>query len=384
MLYISIITYTVLSGLFLSACQRKVFVQLSNRKLGLKLGAISLPLLIILVTNDSCTDFYAYVRIFNRASFDTLATTDQEIGWMLLNSIVKNVITTDGVVGINFIRGLTFVLFIYAIAKMHEFIDIGWGWIAFVCMCYFNIFSMVAFMIAVAFVLLAFENVLMKKHARMIIELILAISMHYTAVIPSFALILYFLCYGRKYTRKGFVLLSLCGALVIGVLARSLFSYAVAVLPFLTKYAKYGTYVAGGTGLRQLVNYLPIFWCLYHTAWKSQNRTMNLSFISALVGFTVGMCSYSINNLLRTYLYFSFLYIVYLSALIRNNEQNMYVSEEKSNAKEIKKNNGHIPFTPNSFKFLVLLYLIYRVYYLLASEWATGISSGFGNFHFLF
>lgn len=111
---------------------------------------------------------------------------------------------------------------------------------------------------------------------------------------------------------------------------------------------------------------------------------MNVSFIIALIGFAVGISSYSINNLLRTYLYFSFLFIICLPTLVLNQETYKWYGNlfkrEKAGGAQI----WTVPFTSGSFKFLVLVYLLYRVFYLLSSEWATLYSSGFSEFHFLF
>lgn len=382
-LYSIIVIYTVLTGLYLSSAQMKYIGLDRLDRIKNKLLMVSLPLLFVLVANDSCTDFSSYVKIFNKSSFSILSTTDQEVGWIVLNSLVK-LITQDGVIGVNIIRGLTYALFVLAIIRSKEYVDVGWAWIAFVCICYFNILSAVAFMLAVAFVLLGYVDLVKKKYFRMAIELILAVSFHYTAIIPLAAAILYFICYSRQYTRKVFVGLSVIGTLLIAVSAKYVFMIIINAIPAFSKYAKYGIYSASGTGLRQFLNYLPIFACLFYAARGCRNRIMNISFIVALVGFAVGISSYSINNLLRTYLYFSFLFIICLPTLVLNQEtykwQGNLFEKEKTGGAQI----WIVPFTSGSFKFLVLVYLLYRVFYLLSSEWATLYSSGFSEFHFLF
>lgn len=382
-LYSLILIYTVLTGLYLSSVQLNYIKLNCLDRIKIKLLMISLPLLFILVTNDSCTDFYSYVRIFDKSSFSILSTTDQEVGWIVLNSLVK-VITQDGIIGVNIIRGLTYAIFIFTIIRSKEYVDVGWAWIAFVCICYFNILSSVAFMLAAALVLLGYVDLIEKKYLRMTIELVLAVSFHYTAVIPFAAAFLYFICYSRQYTKKVFVGLSVAGTLLIAFSARYVFMIIVNVIPVFSKYAKYGVYSASGTGLRQFLNYLPIFACLFFSARGCRNRIMNISFIVALVGFAVGISSYSINNLLRTYLYFSFLFIIYLPTIVLNQETHKWYGALFENRKTGGAQIGIVPFTSRSFKFLVLVYLLYRVFYLLSSEWATLYSSGFSEFHFLF
>lgn len=97
----------------------------------------------------------------------------------------------------------------------------------------------------------------------MAIELVLAVSFHYTAVIPIAAVVLYFICYSHQYARKVFVGLSAFGTLLIAVSAKYVFMIVVNSIPVFGKYAKYGIYSASGTGLRQFLNYLPIFACLF-------------------------------------------------------------------------------------------------------------------------
>lgn len=382
-LYLLILIYSVFSGIYLSLVQMKYIRLGCLERIKIKVLIVSLPLLFILVTNDSCTDFYSYVNIFNKSSFSILSTTDQEVGWIILNSLVK-VITQDGVIGVNIIRGLTYGVFILAIIRSKEFVDVGWAWIAFVCFCYFNILSSVAFMLAAAFVLIGYVDLVKKKYLLMVIELILAVSFHYTAVIPLATAILYIICYSHQYIRKVFVGISVVGTLLIAVSSRYVFMIIVNMVPIFNKYAKYGIYSASGTGLRQLLNYLPIFACLFFAARECKNRIMNISFIAALVGFAVGISSYSINNLLRTYLYFSFLFIICIPALVLNQETYKWYGElfekEETGGARI----WTVPFTSGSFKFLVLVYLLYRVFYLLYSEWAILYSSGFSEFHFLF
>ena len=368
-LYSIILIYTVLTGLYLSSSQMKYIELNCLSRIKIKLLMVSLPLLFVLVTNDSCTDFYS--------------TTDQEIGWIVLNSLVKG-ITQDGVIGVNIIRGLTYSIFILAIIRSREYVDVGWAWIAFVCICYFNILSAVAFMLAAAFVLLGYVDLVKRKYFQMAIEFILAVSFHYTAIIPLAATILYFICYSRQYTRKVFVGLSVIGTLLIAVSARYMFMIIINAIPVFGKYAKYGIYSASGTGIRQFLNYLPIFACLFFAARGCRNRIMNISFIVALVGFAVGISSYSINNLLRAYLYFSFLFIICLPTLVLNQEtykwHGILFEKEKTGGAKIR----IVPFNSGPFKYLVLVYLLYRVFYLLSSEWATLYSSGFSEFHFLF
>ncbi len=382
-LYTVIVLYSIITGLYLSYYQIKCIKKEHPAKLGKRLIIVSFPLLLVLVLNDSCTDFYSYVRIFNMSSFESLYTTDAEIGWTALNALLK-LITADGVIAINILRGLTFTLFGLAIYKMQRFVDVGWSWIAFVCMGYFNILSMVAFMMAVAFVLLACTNLIVKKYKPMLFELALGVLMHYTAVIPVAMFILFFVCYGYSYTRKLFVAIAVGGAIIIAMLSRYIFVVVANTIPFLNKYLGYGLYSSSGTGLRQFAYYFPIFVCLYFAARNSKNRVMTFSSIIALVGFTVGICSYSINNLKRAYLYFIFLFIAFFPALILNQETykwrgNVFANDEAGTEKI-----GIIPFTSGSFKFLVLVYLVYRVINLLSSEWPTLYSSGFSEFHFLF
>lgn len=382
-LYAAIILYSIITGLYLSRYQINCIKKEHPTKFGKRLMLVSLPLLLVLVLNDSCTDFYSYVRIFNMSSFESLYTTNEEIGWIALNALLK-LITTDGVIAINILRGLTFALFVLAIYKMQRFVDVGWSWIAFVCMGYFNILSMVAFMMAVAFVLLACTNLIAKKYKLMLFELTLGVLMHYTAVIPVAMFILFFVCYGYPYTRKLFVAISVGGAIIIALLSRYIFVAVASNIPFLNKYLGYGLYSSSGTGLRQIAYYFPIFVCLYFAAYNSKNRVMTFSFIIALVGFTVGICSYSINNLKRTYLFFIFLYIAFLPALILNQETYKWRRNVFANDKAGTGVIGIVPFTSGSFKFLVLVYLVYRAINLLSSEWATLYSSGFSEFHFLF
>ena len=92
-LYTVIVLYSIITGLYLSYYQIKCIKKEHPTKLGKRLIIVSLPLLLVLVLNDSCTDFYSYVRIFNVSSFESLYTTDTEIGWTVLNALLKLITT---------------------------------------------------------------------------------------------------------------------------------------------------------------------------------------------------------------------------------------------------------------------------------------------------
>lgn len=380
LLYALIAVYALATGLLISYMQIKKIKQGRKSNIQFLLIVLSLPLLLILVTNDSCTDFYSYVKIYDKSSFSSLGTFDEEFGWVILNSLLKT-ITDDGIIGVNILRGITFCVFLKGLINAQDYIDIGWAWIAFVCICYFNIFSMVAFMLAVAFVFLASVNYVKRKFIWGSIEILIAISFHYTAIIPAFIPVAYYICFKSAYTRKVFISIMLIGMLIVTLMSSEIFTLATTLVPFLSRYALYGLSTQEGTGLRQFVNYLPVLLCLPFIKLSAGNRLMNLSFVTALFGITVGVASYSINNLLRTYLYFSLIFVYFFPALILMKESHggsIYGSAISVPRSE------KVPLTSRTFKMLVLLYLLYRMYYLLSSEWETAISSGFSDFHFLF
>lgn len=380
LLYALIAVYALATGLLISYMQIKKIKQGRKSNIQFLLIVLSLPLLLILVTNDSCTDFYSYVKIYDRSSFSTLGTFDEEFGWVILNSLLKT-ITDDGIIGVNILRGITFCVFLKGLINARDYIDIGWAWIAFVCICYFNIFSMVAFMLAVAFVFLASVNYVKRKFIWGSIEILIAISFHYTAIIPAFIPAAYYICFKSAYTRKVFISIMLIGMLIVTLMSSEIFTLATTLVPFLSRYAVYGLSTQEGTGLRQFVNYLPVLLCLPFIKLGAGNRLMNLSFVTTLFGITVGFASYSINNLLRTYLYFSLIFVYFFPALILMKESHggsIYSSSISVPRSE------KVPLTSRTFKMLVLFYLLYRMYYLLSSEWETAISSGFSDFHFLF
>lgn len=381
-LYTVIIIYSLITGFCLSSYQLKTIRKSLENRISGYLLLISLPLLLILVSNDTCTDFYSYVKIFDLSEFHLIFDLNEEIGWIFLNSCVK-IITQDGVVGVNILRGLTYLVFLKSVINLKNNINVGWAWIAFVCMGYFNIFSMVAFMLAVGFILLAFSNLINKNYLWVCIDSIVAFSMHYTAIIPLFIIPIYVLYDRPKYKR---IILWSFIACIMGCMLFStlLLEQFMKMFPLFSRYAAYGIYSSTGTGLRQFINYLPIFICLYFAGKKNNNKIVNLAIITAFFGLTIGIMSYSINNLLRTYLYFIYLYIVFLPAVILEKQLSYGNFLDKKGNMEFKMRIGFIPVSVNVFKCLVLSYLLYRMIYLLSSEWEMYYSSGFSEFHFLF
>ena len=285
LLYALIAVYALATGLLISYMQIKKIKQGRKSNIQFLLIVLSLPLLLILVTNDSCTDFYSYVKIYDKSSFSSLGTFDEEFGWVILNSLLKT-ITDDGIIGVNILRGITFCVFLKGLINAQDYIDIGWAWIAFVCICYFNIFSMVAFMLAVAFVFLASVNYVKRKFIWGSIEILIAISFHYTAIIPAFIPVAYYICFKSAYTRKVFISIMLIGMLIVTLMSSEIFTLATTLVPFLSRYALYGLSTQEGTGLRQFVNYLPVLLCLPFIKLSAGNRLMNLSFVTALFGIT--------------------------------------------------------------------------------------------------
>ena len=153
-IFTSLFIYIIYWGLKFSKLQFSRKNLINNKAFIQKILLVSFLLLLVLVLNDKCTDFYNYVEIYENASFEMLRTTDQELGYIILNTILQNIIS-NGVIGVNIIRGITFLIFLKGIYEIRNYVDVGWAFIAFGLMSYSPIFSMPAYMLASACIFLA-------------------------------------------------------------------------------------------------------------------------------------------------------------------------------------------------------------------------------------
>lgn len=371
MLFFLIISiYIVIAGLVISN-QQKVYATYSVRFKCLFLTCCA-PLLFVLVFNDSCTDFYNYVKIFDAASIEQLAYTDQEYGYLFLNILIKSLVTQNGIIAVNIIRALAFIVSYYAIFSLKEEINAGWSFIALGLMGYYPIFSMPAYMLASSLVLLAYSSYSKRKTIKALICLVVATSFHYTGLFMILPVLLYVLCFRKEYPQKVFILLLVGGTIVGVVFISSIYQYLINSIPFLYKYRIYSLY-SSRMGIKQLVDYVPVFVCLYFDLkFKRKNRISNIALIMGIVGFAFGVAGYYIQNLTRIYTYFVFIFVVYFPMLIKQREDFRYKNSELRV--------GWIPLTIGSFKFVFLVYLAYRCVQFLSQAW---YSSGFAYFHLL-
>ena len=139
-----------------------------------------------------------------------------------------------------------------------------------------------------------------------------------------------------------------------------------------SKYSIYEYSDQASVGLKQIIDYSPIILCLFFDFKnKTKNQISKVAFAICVVGFFVAIMSYSLENMLRAYTFFVYIFIIYVPAII-------YCKTAYSFKYKVENN---IPLQNNWLKIFFVFYLLYRLIQYTSQMW---ISTGFYNVHFLF
>lgn len=258
------------------------------------------------------TDMRIYVQIYDNCSFGWLTDSIFEVGYLLLNILLK-VFFENAYVGLGIIKVLSIFLIYRSLYLLKDRLVLGVSVLSYVVLLYIFNFHLLRMMLALGMAFLALSYELLGRHKRAVAWIVFAIPFHYTAAIVLLAYAVY------KWMRKKITVTKL--AILVLVLAL-LYMFIVPILETIISlnppFKKYAVYIRGANedlGLVQAVLFIPIVFILKITYDRgSKDRFYILSAVCGIMLFFTGSLGYMIPVVSRMAYYFYWFAVVYFAA----------------------------------------------------------------------
>lgn len=266
---------------------------------------------------DIGTDYEKYKVVYLENPITRVFTdTRMEPGFRLLCFLLKLVIPSADI-GMGIIKSITLVLLFYTVYRLRDRIHVGTAIGAYTAMFYFDSFNLIRITLVSVMVMLAFVFVLENKHWQAVTLMLLAVTLHYTALLGLALLGVYYLTRRAKIRTIAILFVAVMLPLF---LALGLFSREIAAAfwqhPLLSKYSSYLAAESGSFGIMQFVFYAPVAAVFLFTKWDPENDKRNLLPILALTGFGVAMMGYVVGMVSRFNIYFGWNFIILIPMFV--------------------------------------------------------------------
>lgn len=255
----------------------------------------------------------AYAYYYSAWTWKDLLDFEVETGYKLL-CILLRIVFRNPYIGIGVIKFLSMALIFQSIYMLRDRVNIGFSVFAYVCILYVHAFHLLRIMIAVGLVYLAYAYIIKGKQTHGIVLLLLSVFFHYSSIIVFIAYIIYRIVGTTLSIRK-----------LIGVALALLFIYfnveilvklGVNNLNFLSKYSIYIADIESGSGLAQLILFLPILYIILTLNATDKNDNMYiLCSIIGLMSFFAGSLGYLFEVIGRSTYYFNYFIIIYCATM---------------------------------------------------------------------
>lgn len=308
-------------------------------------------------------DFPQYSLIYQKSNWNSVKDLYIEPGYRILNLFLKSVIKNPNF-GLGIIKLFTVALVYRSLYLLRKKINLGFAIMAYISLFYFEGLNLIRIYLAGAILLRGFcgylEN---KKIYKYLIAVIIAISIHYTAIIGLYFILL-INCYYNSIIKKQFnrfrilnflnILLTISVPIILPIL--------IYKISFLYKYANYlGNTTIGITQILYFIIPLIIGWQIYK---YSNEQHKEILLIFSIFSFAIALLGYNIGILTRMLFYFSFPFLIamplyYELRLAKNMNMNFYFNKNR--------------FSKNIWGYIFLIYFASR-FILNLSAW---ISKGY-------
>lgn len=227
-----------------------------------------------------------YINYLTASSISSFRDQSVEIGFRLLNVIIKNVF--DNYTVLVFIETIiTIIPVYYIINKYSNNIDIAAATLIYTSIYYFSSYSAARQYMAVSICLLAFDAMLERRLWKALIIIGIATTIHTTSIfmIIPYIVVLF------KYLSKKMIAFSAVMAFILIYFMRDSFETLLT-----GRYAIYTTFSAVNIGIRCFIYYIPICLIFLLGVKKDNDKffsRMSITFIS--LGFLFGMLEYIVS-----------------------------------------------------------------------------------------
>lgn len=337
--------------------------------------------------NFSGKDKTTYLEIFNNVNFLTLFTLDQEFGFQLLNLIVKMFIP-NGYVMLFVISTVTLLLIYATLYFYRDKIKIEYSVLAYAALFYFQSFNLMRIYLAAAILLFGTRYLLKKRTAAYLLVILIAASMHYSALIMILPYCLFLIYRKSKLTTtaKMVILFVFACALIAGYIIM------IPIIPKLNLISRYD-YVFdsiqfNGFGFAQILYHgIILLMFAYCRRYLKKDAIADLGIVFTMVSFTLGMISYTTDVFGRILYLFLLPYVLFIPYMLRKIQTNQYCCNKRNmqgyyvgNRIGISRT-GHISqlyaycAAYKTIAFLFILYFLFRfVIYLNGYLYSDGIN----------
>ena len=270
-------------------------------------------LFILCFLSKTGDDIPAYVYYYSNWTWKDLLDFEVETGYKLLCLLLR-IIFRNPYVGIGVIKFISLALVFQSIYMLRDRLNVGFAVFAYVCILYVHAFHLLRIMIAVGLVYLAYAYIIKGKKKQGFILLLLSALFHYSSIIVFIAYIIYRIV-GKVLTIKKLIIVSLV-LLFVYFNVEILVKLGVSNLGILSKYSIYITNIESGSGLAQLILFLPILYIILTLNPTDKNDNMYiLCSIIGIMSFFAGSLGYIFEVIGRSTYYFNYFTIIYCATM---------------------------------------------------------------------
>lgn len=311
------------------------------------------------------TDFGQYVKIYNASKISSLSNFYLEPGYRLLNIILR-IFIKDAYVGVGVIKLIFIALVFRGLYTLKDDIHIGTAVLAFVTLFYLQSFNLIRIYFAGAILFCGLSELWKNNRVgRFIIAVLIATTIHYTAIAGLFILLVYLFINMKKIQSlpnkiKYSIIVAI--ALIIPIVSPFVIKFMVNSI---SAFHKYIAYIGKGTlGIGQIAFYTAPFLAIIIMMLKESNEKITMAFAFVCMCFSIALLGYSIGMITRMSFYFSSAYLIVIPMFCRK----ILYDEEYSNVSIQNINNNHI-ITKLQFVYridkkiimaMVILYFAFR------------------------
>lgn len=288
----------------------------------------------------SGVDFAQYCKIYANSTFSSFSDLNIEPGYRLLNICMK-VIIPNAEIGVSLIKLISLAIVFRSFYLLRDKIHVGIAILAYMVLFYFQSFDLIRIYLAGAILLHGYALFVIEgKYGRYFIDILLATSIHYTAIVALVMLVVEMLFRGTKRkqaklsNKKIMLFAVLC---IIGVFV---FPYVAKFLcQKISVFNKYEKYFSGGSfGIGQFVYYvLPIFIAVLVKKYSNYKYRDEI-FVLTIVGFCVALEGYFVGILTRMFIYFSTPFLITIPMFcnqLATNEMDIEYTKRKKINKDV-------------------------------------------------
>lgn len=325
------------------------------------------------VFNKTGADLETYLQIFEATTWESLFNIQIEIGYRFLNLIIMQ-LTSNPYFAIGIIKTIIMLLLFSFLFYLKDKIHMGIAIFAYVVLFYFQSFNLIRITLAAMICVLGIRYLIQKKNFRCILTFIIATTIHYSAIVSLFTLLVYFLYTSIRVNEKTKIILLVISMGIILLFGKAVIIFFINRIWFFDKYINYTQLLSKeGTGLVQYLYYAPIFLILFYVRKRYRKiELLDVCMIWTCIGFCIAILGYTFGIFTRLAIYFSVSYILLIPYFVQQVKLEKFTEENL--IMEAKKSSFYMEY--NLITVFVILYFIIRfISYISGSLLPDGIQN---------